>query len=317
MRALTGPVATTTGSAFGSSSRPTGVIVLRDDLTPPLTEVRRAVAQALGEDLGALGDLSGSLVPDDAVASGAFVSRAAGVIAGTQCVAVTCAQIDRSLKVTIERVDGREVGPGDVVALVHGPLRAMLVAERTALNFLCHLSGIASLTRRFVEAATQANPKTRILDTRKTTPGLRALEKAAVRAGGGFNHRASLSDAILIKDNHLTGLSIAEAVVTAVERWPGRTVEVECETLSDVTQALDSGATIVMCDNMTPEEVHEAVALLREHARGRAGDVLLEASGGVSLDNVAAFAGAGADLISVGAITHSAPILDIGLDLED
>jgi nicotinate-nucleotide pyrophosphorylase (carboxylating) len=292
------------------------VIALRDDLTPPLAEVRRAVAQALSEDLGALGDLSGSLVPDDAVASGAFVSRAAGIVAGTQCVAVTCSLIDPSLEVTIERVDGRELAPGDAVAFVRGPFRAMLAAERTALNFLCHLSGIATLTRRFVEVATQVNPKTRILDTRKTTPGLRALEKAAVRAGGGFNHRASLSDAVLIKDNHLTGLSIAEAVARAFERWPGRTVEVECETLSDVTLALDCGASIVMCDNMSPEEVHEAVALLREHARGRAGDVLLEASGGVSLDNVAAFAGAGADLISVGAITHSAPILDIGLDLE-
>ncbi|MGB9111156.1 MAG: carboxylating nicotinate-nucleotide diphosphorylase, partial [Acidimicrobiales bacterium] len=231
------------------------------------------------------------------------------------CVVATCALADPALEVAIERGDGREVRSGDVIAHLQGPFRSVLVAERTALNFLCHLSGIATLTRGFVEAATQANPKTRILDTRKTTPGLRALEKAAVRAGGGWNHRASLSDAVLIKDNHLVGTSIEDAVGSAVERWPGRTVEVECETLVQVTRALDAGATIVMCDNMTPTEVHEAVALLRQHPRGRAGDVLLEASGGVTLDNVAAFAGAGADLISVGAITHSAPILDVGFDV--
>lgn len=316
MRARTGPAETTSDSASDSSSNhPVGVIALRDDLSPPLAEIRRAVAHALTEDLGTLGDLTGSLVAEDAVAHGAFVSRSPGIVAGTSCVVVTCALVDPSLEVAIERDDGKEVRAKDVIARVHGPFRSMLVAERTALNFLCHLSGVATLTRRYVEAATQANPKTRILDTRKTTPGLRALEKAAVRAGGGWNHRASLSDAVLIKDNHLAGLSIEDAVAKAIERWPGRTVEVECETLVEVTRALDAGARIVMCDNMTPTEVHEAVALLREHPRGRAGDVLLEASGGVTLENVAAFAGAGADLISVGALTHSAPILDVGLDV--
>jgi nicotinate-nucleotide pyrophosphorylase (carboxylating) len=293
------------------------VTALRDDLSPPLAEVRRAVAQALSEDLGPLGDLTGSLVAQDAVAHGAFVARAAGFVAGTSCVAETCALVDPALEVTVERDDGKDVRAGDAIAHMHGPFRSMLIAERTALNFLCHLSGIATLTHRFVDAATQANPKTRILDTRKTTPGLRALEKAAVRAGGGWNHRASLSDAVLIKDNHLVGLSIENAVGKAIDRWPGRTVEVECETLVEVTRALDAGATIVMCDNMSPAEVHEAVALVREHPRGRAGDVLVEASGGVTLDNVAAFAGAGADLISVGAITHSAPILDVGFDAEE
>ncbi|MGA8295982.1 MAG: carboxylating nicotinate-nucleotide diphosphorylase [Acidimicrobiales bacterium] len=288
---------------------------MRDDLSPPHAEVRRAVAHALSEDLGALGDLTGSLVAERAVAHGAFVARSAGVIAGTSCLTTACALVDPALAIEVERGDGREVGAGDVVARIHGPFRSLLVAERTALNFLCHLSGIATLTRRFVDAATKANPRTRVLDTRKTTPGLRALEKAAVRAGGGWNHRASLSDAVLIKDNHLAGLSIEDAVATAIARWPGRTIEVECDTLVQVTRALDAGATIVMCDNMSPTEVHEAVALVREHSRGRSGDVLLEASGGITLDNVAAFAGAGADLISVGAITHSAPVLDIGLDL--
>ncbi len=289
---------------------------MRDDLAPPPADVRRAVAHALSEDLGALGDLTGSLLPEGTVARGAFVARASGVAAGTTCVDVTCALVDPRLEVMIEREDGKGVSTGDVIAHVSGPLRSMLIAERTALNFLCHLSGIATLTRRFVDQATQANPKTRILDTRKTTPGLRALEKAAVRAGGGWNHRSSLSDAVLIKDNHLAGMSIEDAVAAGIERWPGRAVEVECETLVEVSRALDAGATIVMCDNMSPTEVHEAVVLLREHARGRSGDVLLEASGGVTLDNVAAFAGAGADLVSVGAITHSAPILDVGLDIE-
>ncbi len=289
---------------------------LRDDLTPPPAEVRRAVAHALTEDIGALGDLTGSLLPGDTVAHGVFGARAGGIVAGTTCVTVACALVDPALDVMIEREDGKGVSAGDVIAHVSGPFRSMLIAERTALNFLCHLSGIATLTRRFVDQATQANPKTRILDTRKTTPGLRALEKAAVRAGGGWNHRASLSDAVLIKDNHLAGMSIEDTVAAAIERWPGRAVEVECETLVQVTRALDAGATIVMCDNMSPTEVHEAVVLLREHARGRGGDVLLEASGGVTLDNVAAFAGAGADLVSVGTITHSAPILDVGLDVE-
>lgn len=293
------------------------MIALRDDLAAPIAEIRRAVAHALTEDLGALGDLTGSLVAEGALASGDFAARSAGVVAGTACVTVTCAFVDPSLAVTIERGDGKDVAAGDVIARVRGPFRSILVAERTALNFLCHLSGIATLTRRFVDAATQANPKTRILDTRKTTPGLRALEKAAVRAGGGWNHRASLSDAVLIKDNHLAGLSIEDAVAKAMDRWPGRTIEVECETLVEVARALDAGATIVMCDNMSPTEVHEAVALVREHSRGRDGDVLLEASGGVTLENVAAYAGAGADLVSVGAITHSAPVLDIGLDLKN
>jgi nicotinate-nucleotide pyrophosphorylase (carboxylating) len=289
---------------------------MRDDLYPPLAEVRRAVAHALSEDLGALGDLTGSLLPIDAVARGAFVARTDGVVAGIACVSATCALVDPALEIEVERTDGKTVVSGDAIARVRGSFRSLLVAERTALNFLCHLSGIATLTRRFVDAAAQANPKTRILDTRKTTPGLRALEKAAVRAGGGWNHRASLSDAVLIKDNHLVGMSIEDAVAAAFERWPGRAVEVECETLVQVTRALDAGATVVMCDNMSATEVHEAVVLVRQHGRGHSGDVLIEVSGGVSLENVAAFAGAGADLISVGAITHSAPILDVGLDLE-
>jgi nicotinate-nucleotide pyrophosphorylase (carboxylating) len=195
-------------------------------------------------------------------------------------------------------------------------LRSLLTAERTALNFLCHLSGVATSTRRYVEAAKDANPFARIWDTRKTTPGLRSLEKAAVRAGGAANHRGSLSEGVLIKDNHLVGLSISDAVCTALEWWPGRMVEVECERPAQVSEALDAGATLVMCDNMTPDEVRACVQLVRSHPRGATGSVLVEASGGVNLENVAAYARAGADVISVGALTHSVIALDIGLDLE-
>jgi nicotinate-nucleotide pyrophosphorylase (carboxylating) len=188
----------------------------------------------------------------------------------------------------------------------------VLSTERTALNFLCHLSGVATATRRFVELAIAANPATRILDTRKTTPGLRALEKAAVRAGGGVNHRGSLSEAVLVKDNHLGGTTIAKAVATARDRWPGRLVEVECDRREQVAEAVASGAGQVLLDNMTPDEVASCVSLVRDKAGP---GVLVEVSGGVSLETVGAFAAVGADLISVGALTHSAPALDIGLDL--
>ena len=158
-----------------------------------------------------------------------------------------------------------------MVAEVSGPLRSILTAERTALNFLCHLSGVASLTRRFVTAVARANPSTRVLDTRKTTPGLRALEKAAVRAGGGHNHRGSLSDAVLVKDNHLGGVTIAEAVARAHRLWPGRMVEVECDRIDQVDEAVAAGATVVMLDNMTPDQVAECVARVRAAGTGTVG----------------------------------------------
>jgi len=240
----------------------------------------------------------------------------AGVVAGTSCAEEAFLQVDPGVAVTWLVWDGGDVGPGAVIGRVEGQLRSILTAERTALNFLCHLSGVATAAHRYVEAARKANPTTRIWDTRKTTPGLRSLEKAAVRAGGAANHRGNLSDGVLIKDNHLGGLSIAEAVQRALDRWPGRMVEVECDRIEQVTEALDAGATLVMCDNMTPEEVRACVQLVREHPRGATRSVLVEASGGISLANVADYAGVGADVISVGALTHSAVALDIGLDLE-
>ncbi|MGP8163158.1 MAG: carboxylating nicotinate-nucleotide diphosphorylase [Acidimicrobiales bacterium] len=288
-----------------------------DDVYPPIDEVRRAVALALAEDIGPIGDLTGSLVPADAVARASLVARQPGVIAGTSCVRETCQELDTGLELTVLVEDSGLVELGDVVARVVGPFRSLLIVERTALNFLCHLSGVATLTRRYVEAVAAANAAARVRDTRKTTPGLRALEKAAVRAGGGINHRASLSGGVLVKDNHLGGVSLSDAVVQAIERWPGRFIEVECDDLEQVTLAVEAGAAGVMCDNMSPDEVRQAVEIVQAHPRGRAGAVLVEASGGITLDNIAAYALAGANLISVGAITHSAPILDVGLDIED
>jgi len=284
-------------------------------LDPPAAAVRRAVALALEEDLLPLGDLTAALLPASAVGEAAFVSRAGGVLAGTACMVETCRQVDAGLEVALRVDDGDHVGPGDVVGTVRGRFASIVTAERTSLNFLCHLSGVATIAARYVAAAAACNPDCRILDTRKTTPGLRSLEKAAVRSGGGTNHRGSLSEGVLLKDNHLGHSSITEAVRRALELWPGRMVEVECDRIDQVAEAVEAGATLVLCDNMTPAQLRDCVDLVRAHPRGKARSVLVEASGGVSLDTVGALAAAGPDFISVGALTHSAAILDIGLDL--
>lgn len=289
----------------------------RDDVHPPPLAVHRAVATALAEDILPIGDLTASLLPRTVRSSAHFIARASGVVAGMDCVIEVCAQIDPTLVVEVVVDDGGEIESGGLIARLSGPTASMLTAERTALNFLCHLSGIASATNRYVKVARAANPSVRIWDTRKTTPGLRSLEKAAVRAGGGWNHRASLSEGVLIKDNHLGDLSIVEAVHLALARWPGRMVEVECDRVDQVGEALDAGASVVLLDNMTPSQVEGCVGFIRSHPRGSAGAVLVEASGGISLHNLAEYARTGVDLISIGAMTHSAPVLDIGLDLED
>ena len=294
------------------------------DLDPPIIAVREAVARALAEDLGVLGDLtSTALIPADAAGTGHFVARQPGVLAGTATATEVFAQLDPAVTVTWAAADGDRLSAGQRIGTATGPLRSLLAGERSALNFLGHLSGIATLTRAHVDAAVAAGTaaRCRIRDTRKTTPGLRALEKAAVRAGGGSNHRGNLSDAVLVKDNHLRHLAtaggsggsgggaIADAVERARSRWPGVAVEVEADTLDQVAEAKAAGADIVLVDNMTPDEVAKAVAIA-------GGAVPIEVSGRVTLDTVAAYAAAGADLISVGALTHSAPVLDIGLDLE-
>ena len=280
-------------------------------LDPPRSAVVDAVTRAIAEDVLPLGDLTATLIAAGRRATADVVSRGAGVVAGQACAVETFAQIDPSVAVEWRCPDGSVVAPGTVVATVEGPLRSILTAERTALNFLGHLSGVATLTRAYVDCVRAANPATRVLDTRKTTPGLRALEKAAVRAGGGHNHRGSLSEAVLVKDNHLGGATITEAVRRARDLWPGRMVEVECDRLDQVDEAVTAGATMVMLDNMGPDQVAHAVA----RVRAAGADVLIEVSGGVTLDSAPALAAAGADVLSAGALTHSAPVLDLGLDL--
>jgi nicotinate-nucleotide pyrophosphorylase (carboxylating) len=277
------------------------------DFDPPVSAVVEAVRQALAEDLGTLGDLTTTaLIPADVDGHARMVARAAGVLAGTAAATEVYGYLDPAVSVDWDVTDGDDVAAGTVIGTVRGPLRSVLTGERSALNFLGHLSGIATLTRAYVTAA---GDRAAIRDTRKTTPGLRALEKAAVRAGGGVNHRGSLSEAVLVKDNHLRWCSIADAVAKARRRWPGVTIEVECDTLDQVAEAKAAGADLVLLDNMTPGEVTEAVGIL-------GGAAPVEVSGRVTLETVAAYAAAGADLISVGALTHSAPVLDIALDLD-
>ncbi|HWJ97595.1 MAG TPA: carboxylating nicotinate-nucleotide diphosphorylase, partial [Acidimicrobiales bacterium] len=222
-------------------------------------------------------------------------------------------QIDDEVHVVWQVGDGDLVDARQTIGVVTGPLASILTAERTALNFLGHLSGIATRTRAFVDAAAPL----RVWDTRKTTPGLRALEKAAVRAGGARNHRGNLSDWVMFKDNHLTALGIVEAVRSARDRWPGRTVHVECERIEQVVEALDAGADALLLDNMAPDEVRAAVVVAGEHAAANGTRrALLEVSGGITLENVGSYSATGADTVSSGSLTNSSPVLDIGLDIE-
>jgi nicotinate-nucleotide pyrophosphorylase (carboxylating) len=244
------------------------------------------------------------------------VARAPGVLAGRACAAETFRVVDPAVALDWSAADGDALDAGTVFATASGPLASILTAERTALNFLGHLSGIATLTRRFTGAAAPVA----VWDTRKTTPGLRSLEKAAVRAGGGANHRGNLSDWILLKDNHLALMGIAGAVAAARRRWPARTVHVECDRYDQVVEALAAGADALLLDNMDPGEVRRCVAAADAVAGGGSGGSgarrpVLEVSGGITLDTVGAYADTGVDLVSVGALTNSAPVLDIGLDI--
>ena len=284
----------------------------RPDLHPPVGAVREAVARALAEDLTPLADLTSGLLPTSARATAEFVARSAGVLAGRLCADEAFRQVDPDVTVEWVADDGDDVRAGQVLGRVDGPLASVLTGERTALNFLSHLSGVATLTRRYVEAAAGG---AQIWDTRKTTPGLRSLQKAAVRAGGGRNHRGNLSDWVMLKDNHLTVLGITDAVATAKDRWPARTIHVECATLEEVIEALAAGADALLLDNMSPDEVRAAMAAVADHRAAGGHPCLVEASGGINLDTIAAFAATGVDLVSVGALTNSAPVLDIGLDI--
>ena len=266
------------------------------------------VRAALIEDLGRAGDITtDAVVPADARAETALVARQTGVLAGLDVALTAFRLIDPAITAAIERRDGATLAPGDVVADISGPARGILTAERVALNFLCHLSGVASATARIVAAI--AGYRARVTCTRKTMPGLRALQKYAVRAGGGANHRFGLDDAVLIKDNHIAAAGGIRAAIERARAAVGHLVkiEVEVDTLAQLEEVLAVGANAVLLDNMTPDELRHAVAMV-------AGRAVTEASGRITPETAPAIAATGVDLISVGWLTHSASVLDIGLD---
>ena len=276
----------------------------------PRLIIEPMVRTALVEDLGLAGDItSAAVIPADHRSSLVMAARQPGVVAGLDAAELAFQLVEPTITMARYMEDGSPVRPGDIIAEITGPSRGLLTGERTALNFLGHLSGIATVTASLVEAV--RGTKASIACTRKTTPGLRALEKYAVRAGGGMNHRFALNDAVLIKDNHV---AIAGGVAEAIRRARAGVghmvkIEVEVDTLEQLGEAMREGVDAVLLDNMTPAQLREAVAIVD----GRA---ITEASGSVTLATVAAVAASGVDLISVGWCTHSAPTLDIGLDVQ-
>jgi nicotinate-nucleotide pyrophosphorylase (carboxylating) len=290
--------------------------VMRNDLLAPGAflsplVVEDAVRAALHEDLGRAGDItSAATIPENRKATAKLVARKPGVIAGLACAAEAFRQLDPNISFQARTRDGERAAARQPLAEIAGDARAILSAERVALNFMTHLSGVATLTAAY--AAKIAHTKAKIIDTRKTTPGLRALEKYAVRCGGGVNHRIGLDDAVLIKDNHIAVAGGIAPVLKAARAAVGHLVkiEIEVDTLDQFAEVLKAGgADVVMLDNMDPAVMKRAVEM-------NAGKLVLEASGGVSLETVAKIAESGVDVISVGALTHSAPTLDIGLDIE-
>ena len=271
--------------------------------------VEPIVSAALTEDLGRAGDItSAAVIPAGARMKAVMVARQPGVLAGMQCAQIAFRLMDPNATVEILKRDGERVAQGDTALCVEGDAHAILAAERVALNLACRLSGIATATAALVDAAKPH--RARIACTRKTTPGLRILEKHAVKAGGGANHRFGLDDAVLIKDNHI---AVAGGVRVAIERARAAIghlvkIEVEVDTLAQLDEALSAGVDVVLLDNMTPAQLREAVLKVK----GRA---ITEASGGISLATVNVVAASGVDIISVGYLTHSAPILDLGLDV--
>ncbi len=267
------------------------------------------VTRAVAEDLGGGVDVTSvATVPAGLRGVAAFVPRQAGTVAGTGVAMAVLDVVVPDVQHLLPAIDGMAALPGLSVLEAEGPVRELLTAERTALNLLCHLSGIATLTQSWVDAIEGTGA--RIRDTRKTTPGLRALEKYAVRCGGGVNHRMSLSDAALVKDNHVVAAGSVRAAFDAVRAgFPGLAVEVECDTPEHVAEAVEAGADLVLLDNMAVPQLVEAVALCR------ASGVLTEASGGLTLTTAREVAAAGVDFLAVGALTHSAPVLDVGVDL--
>jgi nicotinate-nucleotide pyrophosphorylase (carboxylating) len=273
-------------------------------------ELRRIVETALAEDLGLAGDLTTeAVVPVDATTVGRVMAREPGRVAGTDVLAPVFGTLDPRVDVVVDVADGEDVVAGQVVARLSGPTRAILTGERVALNLLGRMCGIATATARLVDAVTGTGAV--IADTRKTTPGLRSLEKHAVRMGGGRNHRFGLDDAVMVKDNHVVAAGGIRQAVEAVRARVGHTVtiEVEVDTLEQLAELLDVGADIVLLDNMSPAMLAEAVAMVD-------GRMVTEASGGVTPDTARVVAETGVDVISLGWLTHSAPALDVALDLE-
>lgn len=271
-------------------------------------ELQRKIEEWLQEDIG-FGDVTTmSTIPEEAQGVGILYAKEAGVIAGLPVAQLVFETVDPALSFTALVKEGARVEKGEQIAEVSGSVRSILSGERLALNLLQRLSGIATRTSQYAQAV--AGTKARVVDTRKTTPGLRMLEKYAVRVGGGHNHRYALYDAVMIKDNHIKGAGgIAQAVAAARAAIPHTmTIEVETETLDQVQEALDAGADIIMLDNMPLDEMKQAVALI-------GGRAVVEASGGVTLETIRAIAETGVDVISVGALTHSVKALDISLDL--
>jgi nicotinate-nucleotide pyrophosphorylase (carboxylating) len=277
-------------------------------MTLPPIMIEPAVRAALLEDLGRAGDITtDAVVPADARAETALVARQAGVVAGLDFALTAFRLIDPAIAVTIDRPDGTRLSPGDRIAAISGPARGILTAERTALNFLCHLSGIASATRGIADAI--AGTRAQVCCTRKTMPGLRFAQKYAVRVGGGSNHRFGLDDAVLIKDNHVAIAGGVREAVTRARAHVGHLVKIELEvdTLEQLEAALHERVDAVLLDNMGPDLLRQAVAMVD----GRA---ITEASGRIRPDTAPAIAATGVDLLSVGWLTHSATVLDIGLD---
>jgi nicotinate-nucleotide pyrophosphorylase (carboxylating) len=280
---------------------------------PNTPQVKKVITQAIAEDLSQGDVTTEALIPKTQQGKASIVVKANGILAGVEVAKQVLLKVDPELKIAILIEDGTEVKPGDIVAKIEGRVVSILKAERVASNFLQHLSGIASETGHYVQAV--KGLPVQITDTRKTTPCLRTLGKYAVRVGGGKNHRMNLGDGILIKDNHLAalhhqGLSIKEIVIKARQKAsPELKIEVEVKTTQEAVEAVEAGADIIMLDNMGLEDMRQAVQLIK----GRA---LIEASGGITLDRVRAVAETGVDLISIGALTHSAKALDISLELD-
>ena len=275
------------------------------------------VRATVTEDLdGGVDVTSAATVPAEQRSTMDLVTRGYGVVAGIPVAAAVFDSVSGGdAEISIVAADGTRVAPGDVLLTISGRTRDLLTGERTALNLLCHLSGVATATSHWVDALDGTPAKVR--DTRKTTPGLRMLEKYAVRCGGGVNHRMSLSDAALVKDNHVVAAGGVAAAFDAVRAmWPDLAVEVEVDSLAQLTEVLDAGADLVLLDNFAPDQMRLAVAIAAEHAEQTgAPRARLEASGGLTLDTAAEVGATGVDYIAVGGLTHSAPVLDVGADL--